>query len=113
MVYPDAKITIAISKSQVNTIKNQLGEKASICVEPYQRDTFPVIALAATYLHDELVVSTDKYVAVCPIEPYMDNSYYDAVKKLQKLAEASASNLTIMGIELTYPSEKYGYIICQ
>ena len=50
----DAKITIATSKSQASAIKNQLGEKASICVEPCRRDTFPAIALAAAYLHDEL-----------------------------------------------------------
>ena len=43
----DAKITIATSKSQASAIKNQLGEKASICVEPCRRDTFPAIALAA------------------------------------------------------------------
>ena len=52
----DAKITIATSKSQASAIKNQLGEKASICVEPCRRDTFPAIALAAAYLHDELGV---------------------------------------------------------
>ena len=45
----DAKITIATSKSQASAIKNQLGEKASICVEPCRRDTFPAIALAAAY----------------------------------------------------------------
>ena len=32
-------------------------------------------------------------------------------KKLHELAEAGAANLTLMGIEPTYPSEKYGYII--
>ena len=32
-VDPNAKITIATSKSQASAIKNQLGEKASICVE--------------------------------------------------------------------------------
>ena len=41
----DAKITIATSKSQASAIKNQLGEKASICVEPCRRDTFPAIAI--------------------------------------------------------------------
>ena len=34
MVDTDAKITIATSKSQASAIKNQLGEKASICVIP-------------------------------------------------------------------------------
>lgn len=55
-VEANAKITIATSKSQASAIKNQLGEKASICVEPCRRDTFPAIALAAAYLHDELGV---------------------------------------------------------
>ena len=93
-VDPDTKLTIATSKSQASAIKNQLGEKTSICVEPCRRDTFPAIALAATYLHYKLGVKED-----------------EAVKTLQELAEAGDSNLTLMGIEPTYPSEKYGYII--
>lgn len=107
----DAKITIATSKTQESAIKNQLGEKASICVEPCRRDTFPAIALAAAYLHDKMGVNEDEAVVVCPVDPYVDNTYYEAVKTLQELAEAGKSNLTLMGIEPTYPSEKYGYII--
>lgn len=107
----DAKVTIATSKSQASSIKNQLGEKVFICVEPYRRDTFPAIALAATYLHDELGVSENEAVVVCPVDPYVDTTYYEAVKTLQDLAEHGDSNLTLMGIEPTYPSEKYGYII--
>ena len=109
----DAKITIATSKSQASAIKNQLGEKASICVEPCRRDTFPAIALAAAYLHDELGVAENEAVVVCPVDPYVDNTYYEAVKNLQELAEQGGANLTLMGIEPTYPSEKYGYIIPQ
>jgi len=107
----DAKITIATSKSQASAIKNQLGDKASICVEPCRRDTFPAILLAATYLYDELGVSEDESVAVCPVDPYVNNSYYEAVEQLEKLVEQKTANLTLMGIEPTYPSEKYGYII--
>ena len=110
-VDPDAKVMIATSKNQASAIKNQLGEKASICVEPCRRDTFPAIALAAAYLHDELGASRDDAVVVCPVDPYVDNTYYEAVQKLQELAEAGIANLTLMGIEPTYPSEKYGYII--
>ena len=51
-VEANAKITIATSKSQASAIKNQLGEKASICVEPCRRDTFPAIALAAAFPAD-------------------------------------------------------------
>ena len=107
----DAKITIATSKSQASAIKNQLGEKASICVEPCRRDTFPAIALAVAYLHDELGVAENEAVVVCPVDPYVDNTYYEAVKNLQELAKQGGANLTLMGIEPTYPSEKYGYII--
>lgn len=107
----DAKITIATSKSQASAIKNQLGEKASICVEPCRRDTFPAIALAAAYLHDEVGVCENEAVVVCPVDPYVENTYYETVEKLQKLAEEGKENLTLMGIKPTYPSEKYGYII--
>ena len=46
-VEPEAKITIATSKSQASAIKNQLGDKVGISIEPCRRDTFPAIALAA------------------------------------------------------------------
>lgn len=110
-VDPSAKVTIATSKSQASAIKNQLGEKASICVEPCRRDTFPAIALATAYLHDELGVGKDEAVVVCPVDLYVDITYYEAVGKLQMLAELDGANLTLMGVEPTYPSEKYGYII--
>lgn len=107
----EAKITIATSKTQASAIKNQLDEKASICVEPCRRDTFPAVVLAAAYLHDELKISEEEAVVVCPVDPYVDNTYYEAVKILHDLAEQGGANLTLMGIEPTYPSEKYGYII--
>ena len=55
-----ANITIATSKSQASAIKNQLGEKVEICVEPCRRDTFPAILLASAYPHDKLGVSKNE-----------------------------------------------------
>ncbi|MCR5236120.1 MAG: cupin domain-containing protein [Lachnospiraceae bacterium] len=106
-----AKITIATSKTQVSAIHNQLGEQVSVCVEPTRRDTFPAIVLAASYLHDELQVDPEESVVVCPVDPYVDNSYYEAVAKMGNIAGSGMKNITLMGIEPTYPSEKYGYII--
>lgn len=106
-----AKVTIATSKSQVSAIHNQLGDNVSVCVEPMRRDTFPAIALASAYLYDELGVGEDEAVVVCPVDPYVDDSYYESVAKLGELAEKSDAHLTLMGIQPTYPSEKYGYII--
>lgn len=108
---PDAKITIATSKAQVSAIQNQLGEKVSVSVEPSRRDTFPAIALAAAYLHDELGISENGSVVVCPVDPYVDNSYFESLGKLNMIVENGSSDLALMGIRPTYPSEKYGYII--
>ena len=107
----DASITIATSKTQVSSIHNQLGNKVSVCVEPTRRDTFPAIALAAAFLADEKGVSRDECVVVCPVDPYVDDSYYETVAKLESLVNKGNANLTLMGIEPTYPSDKYGYII--
>lgn len=106
-----ANITIATSKSQVSTLHNQLGDKVNICVEPTRRDTFPAIVLAASYLYDIQKIKKEEIVIVCPVDPYVDVDYFDSIKELEKLAKEGEANLTLLGIEPTYPSEKYGYII--
>lgn len=110
-VEPNSIITIATSKTQVSAIHNQLGEKVNVCVEPCRRDTFPAIALAAAYLHDIKGLSEEEAVVVCPVDPYVNEDYFVALENLQQLAKKGEANLVLMGIEPTYPSEKYGYII--
>ncbi|MCR5526923.1 MAG: cupin domain-containing protein [Lachnospiraceae bacterium] len=107
----DASVTIATSKTQVPSIVNQLGEDVGISVEPCRRDTFPAIALATAYLHDVMGVDENEEVVVCPVDPYVDDNYFEALKKLAELAGRGTANLSLLGIEPTYPSEKYGYII--
>lgn len=107
----EASITIATSKSQVSSIKNQLGDNVSISVEPCRRDTFPAIALATVYLRDILGVDENEVVIVSPVDPCVENEYFAAFKQLEELAKKEDINLVLMGIEPTYPSEKYGYII--
>lgn len=106
-----AEVTIATSKSQVSAIHNQLGDKVGISVEPCRRDTFPAILLAAAYLHDEKGIFGDEAVVVCPVDPYVEDSYFEALKELGTLAEREEAKLVLMGINPTYPSAKYGYIL--
>ena len=108
---PDATVTIATSKSQVSAIHNQLGEDVCVSVEPCRRDTFPAIALATAYLHDVQKVSLDEAVVVCPVDPYVNDDYFAAIRRLYELAQNDVANLVLMGINPTYPSEKYGYIM--
>ncbi len=110
-VDPDATVTIATSRTQVSAIHNQLGEDVGISIEPCRRDTFPAIALATAYLHDVQGVSEDEAVVVCPVDPYVEEDYFTALKELGNLAKTGEASLVLMGIEPTYPSEKYGYII--
>lgn len=107
----DAKVTIATSKTQVSAIHNQLGDEVGISVEPCRRDTFPAIVLATAYLVDKMGVSPEESVVVCPVDPYVNYDYFEALKKLSEQADKGEANLVLMGIEPTYPSEKYGYII--
>ena len=110
-VDPQATVTIATSKSQVSAIHNQLGQDVGVCVEPCRRDTFPAIALATAYLHDVKGISLDESVVVCPVDPYVEDDYFRAVEQLGQQALKGEANLVLMGIQPTYPSEKYGYII--
>lgn len=107
----DATVTIATSKTQVSAIHNQLGYDVGISVEPCRRDTFPAIALATAYLHDVQGISEEESVVVCPVDPYVGDDYFEALKMLGEQADKEEANLVLMGIEPTYPSEKYGYIV--
>ena len=110
-VDPEARVTIATSRTQVSSILNLLGTDVNISVEPTRRDTFPAIALASAYLHDKCNVPEDESVVVCPVDPYVNDDYFCALKALADQADKAEANLVLMGIEPTYPSEKYGYII--
>lgn len=107
----DANITIATASTQVPLIRSQLNDSVGISVEPARRDTFPAIALATVYLNEVMNVSKDEAVVVCPVDPYVDEDYFQALKNMYDLAKTSESNLVLMGIEPTEPSEKFGYII--
>lgn len=110
-VDPDARVTIATSKTQVSSIYSQLGQGVGICIEPCRRDTFPAIALAAAYLKDVQGVTENEPIVICPVDPYVEKDYFETLQKLCDRAGESDANLVLMGIEPTYPSEKYGYII--
>ena len=107
----EAKIIIATSETQISAIHNQLGEKVTICVEPSRRDTFPAISLAASQLFYEQGIDRDECIIVCPVDSYVDDSYYKAMVSLEEQVNKDIANIVLMGIEPTYPSDKYGYII--
>ena len=107
----DVLLTIATSRSQVSAIRNQLPEEVRVSVEPCRRDTFPAIALACLYLYEEEGVDPSEPVIVCPVDPYVENSYFACFRQLYSMTMSGRWKLNLMGVKPTYPSEKYGYLV--
>lgn len=107
----DAHIVVATGASQVDSIRSQLGKNVDVIVEPERRDTFPAIALASVYLALEKQMKRDEVVLVLPVDPYADIEYFYTMVKMEQALKNGAADMVLMGIEPTYPSEKYGYIV--
>jgi len=102
---------IATSKLQRDMIRSQVGTDIPLIIEPERRDTFPAIALAASYLHCEEQASEDEIVVVLPVDPYVEDGFFERVKDLESVLRDSKADLALMGVTPTYPSSKYGYIV--
>ncbi|MEK4128672.1 sugar phosphate nucleotidyltransferase [Solibacillus sp. FSL W8-0474] len=106
-----ASTVIATSKSQVDMIQNQLGNQVPLIIEPERRDTFPAIALAATYLYSVKGTNLEEVMAVLPVDPYVETSFFEKIKELELALNESNAELALIGAVPTYPSSKYGYIV--
>ncbi len=107
----EADITIATSLSQHDSILNQLGYSVDVVTEPERRDTFPAIALSASYLIKERQYSMDEVVVVMPSDSYVEASYFETIAKMAETVERSDVDIVLMGITPTEPSTKFGYIV--
>lgn len=104
-------ITLATNASQQDIIVNQLGDSVNLVTEPERRDTFPAIALAASYLKLAKQCSDDEVVVIMPCDPYTELGYFETISKMVECVKANVADLVLMGIQPTYPSEKYGYVV--
>ena len=104
-------ITLATNVSQLDIISNQLGDSVSVVTEPERRDTFPAIALAASYLSLEKKYSDNEIVVVMPCDPYTELGYFKTIIRMVECVKQDVADLVLMGIKPTYPSEKFGYVV--
>ncbi len=107
----DVDITIATCSSQEDSIRRQVNGDYALVLEPERRDTAPAIMLACANLALEQGASESDTVIVMPIDSYADQAYYDSVIRLDDAVQADFAELVLMGVEPTYPSGKYGYIV--
>lgn len=106
-------ITLATNASQLDIITNQLGESVSVVTEPERRDTFPAIALAASYLKLQQHCADDEVVVILPCDPYTELEYFHTIQRMVSCVEQNVADFVLMDITPTYPSEKYGYVVPQ
>ena len=102
---------MATSQSQRDIIINQLGEEIPVVTEPERRDTFPAIALASSYLAYKRKCSTDEIIIVMPCDPYTETGYFETIRRIADAVKNNVAELVLMGINPTYPSAKYGYVV--
>ncbi|MFR9543153.1 MAG: sugar phosphate nucleotidyltransferase, partial [Rikenellaceae bacterium] len=107
----EADITIATSISQYDSIINQLGNSVDVVTEPERRDTFPAIALSASYLIKEKQCDLSEIVIVMPSDSYVEAGYFETIAKMAKAVESDKVDMVLMGITPTEASTKFGYIV--
>lgn len=107
----DVDITIATCSSQEDSIRRQVNGDYALVLEPERRDTAPAIMLACANLALEQGAGESDTVIVMSIDSYADQAYYDSVIRLDDAVQADFAELVLMGVEPTYPSGKYGYIV--
>ena len=81
------------------------GSKLPYIVHP--REVAMIVAMmtedpeviAAAYLHDVKHVPVEEAVVVCPVDPFVEQDYFEALKKLSDLAQTgkSGSRLRLTG----------------
>lgn len=49
------------------------------------------------YLHDVKKVGLDEPVVVCPVDPYVEEDYFQAIQTLSDLVEKDLARIVLMG----------------
>jgi mannose-1-phosphate guanylyltransferase len=106
----EAKITVATSKSQASTVINQLGKDVYLSPEPMRKNTFPAVILAMEYLVDVKGFSPKEPVAICPVDLYVDGSFFNDVKNMYERT-SKETGIHLLGAKPTDAGTQYGYIL--
>lgn len=108
---PEADVTVATCADQERMLRLQVGGSCDVVTEPERRNTAPAILLACEYLRSERGLADDEVVVAMPIDSYVDDSYFAKVAEVAQAVRDGAGDIVLLGVEPTYPSEKYGYIV--
>ena len=111
--FGDENVFVAGNHRHESILREQLGERARLILEPAQRDTFAAIALAASYLSEQADIRCDETMIVLPVDAYTDPTFYDCLNEMDHLIQREYAPLALIGIKPKYPADKFGYILPQ
>ncbi len=104
-------VFITASAGQIEILQQQLGDQVQFIVEPERKDTLPAICLSVLYLNEQQLVSSDEVVIVLPVDSYVNEALFLKLAELEQSLRKAEADIALIGVEPTYPSAKYGYII--
>lgn len=108
----ECDVTVATNAQQAQPLAAQLPQGSYALVEePERRDTAPAILLAAAHLASGQGASPDDPVVVLPIDAWAEAAYYARLADLASAAREGMADLVLLGVEPSFPSEKYGYVV--
>ncbi|MVP01148.1 sugar phosphate nucleotidyltransferase [Paenibacillus lutrae] len=101
---------IVTHSSQLEIMQSQIGSLVPILTEPHKRGTFTAIALATAYLHEQEPF-TDEVLCFLPVDPFVENEFFERLPALPAILKQSASDLALLGTRPYFASTQYGYIV--
>jgi len=63
------------------------------------------------HLHYRKNISLDETIVICPIDPYVEDEYFNLFIEIKRLVDNNENKIALIGAIPTYPSQKYGYIL--
>lgn len=103
-------IYVATQKSQIDMVKEQLGDSISIISEASIRGTFGAIMNIAKYLKYKENISDDEIIVTIPIDHLVNEDFYEVINKIPNYLSNNI-DFCIIGIKPKYASTQFGYIV--
>nr|WP_255570228.1 sugar phosphate nucleotidyltransferase [Cohnella sp. CFH 77786] len=108
--YGADNLYIAANVKNEVILREQLGDNARIISEPEQRDTFPAIALACSYLYSLESVPLKETIVTVPVDSFADDEFYSLFETLDSIIAEEVAKIALVGVLPKRATEKYGYI---
>ena len=105
-------IYVATNKKQSKFVKKQLGNNIRIIKEPEAHGTFGAMLNIANYFKYVEKINLDETIITIPIDHDVDQNFYDVLNEMAYHLNDEI-DFGLIGIEPTYPTKEYGYIIEQ